>query len=56
MKYIMYVLLQVWFLFWGAVFVWSLVQRNANPLALVLCIVGMLLWARFVNKDGKLWG
>jgi hypothetical protein len=55
-KYVVYVFLQLWYLVWLGVFISSLVRQDPNPWALVLFLLGFLLWVRFVSKDGKLWG
>lgn len=49
-KAVLYLLLFVWIIFWAASFLDSVVKHNADPIALIFCLIGILLWGRF---DGE---
>jgi hypothetical protein len=45
--------LYVWVIGWGALFITSAYNHVANPWALIMCLLGLILWAFFGSKDGR---
>jgi cbb3-type cytochrome oxidase subunit 3 len=53
MKHFLYHFLQAWYLIWFGVFISSVERQADNLFALVMCVVGFILWVRYVNKEGR---
>jgi hypothetical protein len=46
-------LLYMWVIVWGAIFITSAYNHIVDLPALIMCLVGLILWARYGSKDGR---
>jgi hypothetical protein len=46
-------LLYIWIIGWGALFIVSAYNNVADPLALIMCLLGMILWGRIADKGWR---
>jgi hypothetical protein len=53
MKYYLQTFLQSLYLIWAGVFIGSVMRYDANPLALIMCLLCLLLWIYLKIKGGR---
>jgi hypothetical protein len=46
-------LLYLWIIGWGASFIVAAYNNVADPLALIMCLLGLIAWAFFGSKGGR---
>jgi hypothetical protein len=45
--------LYIWVIVWGAIFITSAYNHIVDLPALIMCLLGLILWARFGSRDGR---
>jgi hypothetical protein len=45
--------LYIWIVGWGALFIVSAYNHIVDPLSLIMCLLGLIAWARYGSKDGR---